>query len=186
MSVRSSLERLEFLGGVDCRPFAARLALLGVMMAEMSAQTTLDIVTLVVAIFAFGVALASLVWHFASWRLSGVRVTVDIGLSLAYSSGEPLITLTARNIGRTDKQITSWAIRLPDERSYVPGLSPGSFIGPPMPLRLAAGHSETWNVFVPGTKETLSSAGYPPDTELRDVVFLGSGKYVASKKAIRL
>lgn len=143
--------------------------------------------TLVVAILAFGVALASLVWQVASWRLSGFRVTVEIGLSLSVSSGEPLISVAARNIGRADTQITSWAIQVPDERSYVPGLDPGSFLGPSdLPLRLAAGHSVTWFVRLAAIQAALHSHDLAPDTELRGAVVLGSGKHVTSKKAIRL
>jgi hypothetical protein len=64
-------------------------------MASMQEPTTLDLMTLAVAILAFGVAIVSLVWQIASWRLSGPRIIVEIGLSMSVSSGEPLISKRA-------------------------------------------------------------------------------------------
>jgi hypothetical protein len=103
-------------------------------MAVVQAPSTLDIVTLVVAILAFSVALASLVWQMASWRLSGPRVIVEIGLGFSVSSGTPVLSVAARNTGRADTQITSWAIQVPDERTYVPSLDPGSPRPLPLPI----------------------------------------------------
>lgn len=90
------------------------------------------------------------------------------------------MTIPASNVGRADAEITSWAFLLPDEKTMWPTMDPGSWEGPNVPLILAAGHAVTWLVLLQSIAGARRVGGYPPDTELRAVVWLGSGKRVVS------
>jgi hypothetical protein len=109
------------------------------MMPETT--STLDIVTLVIAVLGLMAAAISLVWQIVSWRLTGplVKVSVSRGFLVGVPGPVPeIISVTARNVGRSNVSIGAWGLRLPNgERLVVP--IPEAWAGPRVPYTLMGG-----------------------------------------------
>jgi hypothetical protein len=151
--------------------------------------TALDITTLVIALVGLAAALLSLGWQVASWLLSGPRVRAGISRAIMTmtdgSLGPPCIAVEARNIGRAEASLVSWAIRLPNEGTIVPMMSPGTpWWGPSLPHPLAGGHSVTWLVDFDSFVGARTQAGFG-EVDVRAVVSLGSGKKIVSHSTIK-
>ncbi|MGH9250867.1 MAG: hypothetical protein ACRD0W_15280 [Acidimicrobiales bacterium] len=135
--------------------------------AESGSVTSIDVVNLAIAILAFGLAVGSLVWQFALYRLTGGRVKLEPIQGLAHISGSDLISypagglppdslerlaargysrrvigVTVRNVGRLPVTITGWSLVIaPTGALYRPL---GAALGPPLDHRLEQGSSATW------------------------------------------
>ena len=125
--------------------------------------STLDIVTLVIAVLGLVAAAISLVWQIVSWRLTGpvVKVSVSMGVLVGVSGpGHAIISITARNVGRSNVSIGAWGLRLPNgERLIVP--IPEAWAGPRVPYTLMGGHSESWRMDHDEVHQSLIDAGLP-------------------------
>jgi hypothetical protein len=152
--------------------------------------TALDITTLVIALIGLAAALLSLGWQVASWLLSGPRVRVGISHAIMTmtdgSVGPRCIAVEARNVGRAEASLVSWAISFPDGGTIVPAMSPGTpWWGPSLPHPLGGGHSATWLVDFDSFVKARAQAGFG-EVDIRAVVSLGSGKKIVSRSTIKV
>jgi hypothetical protein len=146
--------------------------------------STLDLVTLLVAVLGVVTGAASLAWQWYSFRRSGPDVTVRISWGLAPASlveDEMVLVLIveANNAGRQRIQITSWGIRLPGKLGSIQTLYP-SFGSSPIPTVLEPGHSASWVMQTARLDRRLHELSASRSLKLRGWVSLGSGKKVAS------
>lgn len=124
--------------------------------------TTLDLVTLAIAVFAAITSVAALVWQIASFRLTGARVKVDLKIAWLGSGGAAVgvpgtwqpgvspspsvhlecLAVHVRNEGRMPASITGWWVKIgPGQLGYVESLW-----NKPVPHRLDGGEENTWFV----------------------------------------
>lgn len=125
-------------------------------------------------------AIVALVWQAVTWRFTGVRVRVATSLGITSYWGKDarsVLTVTARNLGRTSIEASGWGVRLPDGRDWVatrqlPGSANSHFT-------LEGLHSASWVVPL----HLLSDAVGATDSkvELCGWTTLGTGDRVVSK-----
>lgn len=147
--------------------------------------TTLDLITLAVAVLGVVTGAASLVWQWYSFRRSGPDVAVRISWGIAPASLVDddmvlVLIVEANNSGRQPIQITSWGIALPGKMGSIQTLYP-SFGSSPVPTVLEAGHSASWMIQTARLDRQLHEVSSSRSLKLRGWVSLGTGKKVASR-----
>lgn len=150
--------------------------------------SSLDIVTLVIAVAGLSLAVASLGWQVFAWHASGSKVKVETELGiLGYPDDrmDSYIGVTVRNVGRTAIDVTSWALALPDGM-HLAILEPEPWSGPEPPVRLEPGQAQTWRLLAEKTRNSLVLEGYSPDTVVKGRVTLATGKVLVAKEGCKL
>lgn len=165
--------------------------------------TTLDLITLVLAIIGTVGTVALTVWAIAEWRLSGGRVRVTL-LAAALGGGGVAISGKSLDVWRTDPTFNQQAFavevrstgRLPvtvEKWAILCARGSVSLLenvwGPTLPHRLEAISSATW--YLPADGVIAAQASFvkgigTPNTPIRAEVILGDGRVVRSKNSIRL
>lgn len=174
-----------------------------------SDTTTLDVVTLAIAIAIAGVLLAalSLGWQAATFFLSGSRVktTLRLGalrrelgmttrmtgpLNMTESAAalirdqgftEPVLVVEVRNRGRLAVSVEDVTATTDDGFGFNRMADPEN---PPVPYRLEPGAKESWHVDVRPLQMLAESD--PKPRLVRMAVELGNGKVVLTKQTLRL
>jgi hypothetical protein len=122
-----------------------------------------DWATTLIAVVGLVLAVGSLIWQAASFRLSGSRVSVDIGEGARHVSGtavvsapgpalrnqmqamvaqgftDPVLAVEVRNRGRSPTNVLAVAVAFDNGASYS-----STTFEPPLPFRLEAESEETW------------------------------------------
>lgn len=142
----------------------------------MSPETA-RVLTLVIALLALLLSVASLVWQMLSWRYTGSFVKVDNHAKfVVLPSGPPhgyLVSVTARNVGRAAVTVTGMAFKLKTGESLM-SLLPEYWQGPATPHRLEAGDEVRW--YAQHEKLLDGITGKPDEAEVVAEVFLATGK----------
>ena len=137
--------------------------------------TSLDIVTLVIAVLALSASVGALVWAMVAWRLTGSWVKVKATWSFNPDTRIEVIGIRARNVGRTPVSVIRWGFKLPDKRHIPGGMYQELWSGPRIPYRLEPGHSEGWRMPLDDIRKILASEGLE-GIKLRPYIELGTGK----------
>ena len=168
--------------------------------------TTLDIVTLVVAVFGALLGLAALVWNIAEFRLAGPRVKVAIKAAVISKAMEDAITgleavwtqnfdprineravaIWVRNVGRFPTSIETYRVDVAEGYAFT---DTQSLVGPPVPHRLEAGEAATWYIgfdAVRAAKGAVEDTMKLKDRPLRASVFLGDGRRIESEDSLTI
>ena len=154
-----------------------------ILLAETAtAPTSLDLITLVIAVVGLLAAMGSLAWQIFSWRLTGSKVKVagSHGFTVPDASIDVLI-VTAANVGRTPVAVDGWGFELPNKSTLVGHMFADDLHGPRVPITLAPGHSETWRLEKGRIINTLADTNFKPGVKLRPFVSLGTGKKAYGK-----
>jgi hypothetical protein len=131
-------------------------------------SNTVVVASFVIAVVGLVLAVADLVWQFASYSLSGGRVKVEFLGGAMHAGGRGVLTMPAgklnaekmqqaakdgfvlpimgvrvRNVGRMAVTVAKWEIVATSGLAFNPV---GSSIGKPLPHQLDAGQSEMWVV----------------------------------------
>jgi hypothetical protein len=149
---------------------------------------TIAIIGLVVAVLGLALSLIALVWQVVAWRMTGSVVKVETGrgiLTGPQGLGPDVLTVTARNVGRTQVAVTGWAFRLPSGESVWPSMG-GAWKGPATPYTIEAGHEAEWLVPEATIRESLIDHGDLLPLELRGFVNLATGQQVIARRGIRI
>jgi hypothetical protein len=103
--------------------------------------------TLIVAVVALAVSIASAMFQIVQWIFSGARVTVfsDTAIILGIEPPGPnarsCVTLTVRNRGRSSAWVSYWGHTFVNSNF---GVVPGWTKGPDLPCKIEAGASAVW------------------------------------------
>lgn len=135
---------------------------------------------LIVSIIALVLSVASLGWQAWSWRRTGPVVTVET--AWAYAVGPQMfemLTITARNRGRSPVQVTNYSFTTPHGMQFVvPDPIPFST---PLKQPLEGGHEATYYFDAAYLKDQCRQRGLGVG-QLRPRVTLGTGKQVVGRK----
>ena len=151
--------------------------------------SSLDILTLVIAIVGAVAGLLSLGWQALSWFLTGPVVKVSIGEGIFTMTdgtlGPDVVYVRAMNRGRSEVSVTAWAIKLPSGRTFVQ-MQPAPWTGRRCPHTLAGKHDVTWYSLRTDLAQAVARDGLRT-ASLHGVVSLGgSGKDKVSRGTINL
>lgn len=168
-----------------------------------SSPSTLDVVTLIVAILGIVLAGASLAWQAASFMLAGSRVRVKLrrgalrrgasgGLARLAGPLDPsesdyemmrqqgftddVLIAEVRNVGRMAVSVESVSLDAEDGWGFA---HPGDPENPALPHRLEAGSRQSWHVAIPPLQKVVDR-----DKKARKAwmtVELGTGKALRTK-----
>lgn len=164
----------------------------------MSGPTTLDIVTLVVAIFGALMGLAALVWQIAQHSLTGARVRVELKSAMLGPGGAvvapqdqawrqadqirpngystPAYAVTVINRGRFPATVESVSFVVGGGLGYRPV---ADLIGPELPHRIEGGSAGTWYVnarAVWATEDASATVLNTPRSGVKAEIGLADGK----------
>jgi hypothetical protein len=171
--------------------------------------STLDIITLVVAIAGLGLAVASLIWQAATFVLSGSRVKIQLkrgflgspqgvgpvsrvtapldatadhaATMAAQGFHQELLVVDVRNVGRLPVDITS----VDGYLSSGWGFSEPGLYNEQLPYRLEPGSKQAWHVPIEYFRKALVMRGIASE-EAFMVVGLGTGKAVRTRQRLRI
>lgn len=136
----------------------------------------------VLAIIAIVLSGASLIWQMVTWSRSGAVVGVTVAQSFpTYGAdiGDPHVTVTAANQGRSAVTVQSWGLRLADGRSLaILDYAPWSAT---TPYRLEAGDSASWYVETTVIRDACARDGVRYQ-DLIGYVTLGDGRRIQAKQ----
>lgn len=161
---------------------------------------------LVISVLGLVLAVASLVWQFATFRLNGPRIrttlrvgTAGAGLTLApvrtgwqrvlaqlvdQGAGEPVVAVEVRNVGRSAATVVGFQAQLDNGMSFLPTSPPAG--GTTLPHRLEAEDQVTfWMPYK--TCVNLMNASRRtsrPGRALQMQVQFGSGRTVDTKERL--
>lgn len=112
-----------------------------------SAQpSSLDIITLVIAVLGLALAIAGFVWQLVTWRYEGAKIRVALSTVFPVHGdqlGDPHHCVTATNVGRSPVSLTNWGFELPDGGStYMRRPLP---ISTPLPHTLDGGQQASFH-----------------------------------------
>ncbi len=164
-----------------------------------------DAVTLVLAILGFVLSVASLLWQFVSWRLSGPRVRVEmrvgatngqrIGTVPVNASWRESLDFMAKqdnllsrvlvakivNSGRQSTSVVNYSAAIDDAGMQV-GVLAAPFGSPPLPHRLEAESQVSYYLDLNDLLKVLAAleASGQPAKRVRMRAELGSGRSVTS------
>lgn len=173
----------------------------------------MDVVTLIVAILGFAIALVSCVWQIATWfwstarpratMLHGILVESGGGLSITRAvgkNGEPypvqqlrqqgyggpeVIGIEVVNHGRAPMTVRRFDLKHESGASFVPT---GQVTGPAFPHRIEPGASESW--FVPAEMIREASAAVSEVSKTGRTVSieatLATGKTIKSRQSMQI
>lgn len=143
----------------------------------------LEILTLAIAGAGFVLSVIALTWQMVAWRYTGsvVKAVVSPGFYTMDdgSIGPSVMSVEARNVGRTVVSITGWGFQLPTGETIIQPFGP-PWAGPRLPHTLDPGHSESWRMEVDALRGRLAREGRPGG-KLRGFVNLGTGQKKLSK-----
>jgi hypothetical protein len=142
--------------------------------AEVSGS---QVITLVIAVLGLLLAVAGLVWQAATWRLAGPVVKVELGEGTVLPTGLKYVSVTARNVGRSDVSITGWGLQQRGD-SDVMMIPMPTIPTPTPPVTLAAGHSLDFYFERPALEAHFPMLG---SIEVRGFIGLATGKRLYSK-----
>ena len=150
----------------------------------MSEPTTLDLITLVIAILGLVASVVALVWQVLSWRMSGSRVKVEgrHAVIVPDDEGIHVLAVNAHNIGRIQVSVTGWGFSYPN-KTHIPGhaYQPMAWINPKVPHTLEPGHSASWHLPIDVVKKAALDQGYDLPVSVVPLVHLGTGKQNTGK-----
>jgi hypothetical protein len=172
------------------------------MLAAEASPSTLDFVTLGVAIFGVSLAALSLSWQAATFFLSGSRIRVRIRhgavrgdqtrVSFPINASESdvaylrkqgytkdVAVAEVRNRGRLAISVESVSIKTHDKYGFAVLEDPEN---PALPFRLEPGAMQTWHVPIEPVQALANMDGRP--RRIGMVVEFGSGKVIETKKSI--
>jgi hypothetical protein len=142
--------------------------------------TALDIVTLIIAILWFALAVATLAWQVVTWLYEGARVKVKHSfafLTFGPELSEQMLLITAVNVGRSPIEITGWGIDVGGGTSlFVSNPIPGST---PLPTTVDGGHHAKFFMELAEHERAVKRAAGPKPP--RPYVSLGTDKKVKGK-----
>jgi hypothetical protein len=115
-----------------------------------------------------------------------VRVETGRGIMTGPQGlGPDVLTVTARNVGRTQVSVTSWAFQLPSREGVWPSMG-SAWSGPATPYTVEAGHEAEWLVPEDSIRESLIGHGHHLPVELRGFVNLATGQKVVARRGVRV
>lgn len=140
------------------------------------APSALEIATLVIAVVGLVLGVVSLVWQMVSWTYEGPRIKVQttrgFRVSGAGATSDAHVVVTARNVGRSAVELTSWGFDLGrDTTTFMP---PTVSTPTRLPSTLAGGHEAKFFLAEAQLKEAVARAntGQQP----RAFVTIATGK----------
>lgn len=145
--------------------------------------TTLQSVTLIIAIAGFVLSVTALIWQFVSWWLGGARVEVEL-TTREEQPGDPQgstdFVITARNKGRAAVSVSTWGLIGANGFRILPEY----FDGPDERHSILGLHHTRWLVRKLDVQRDAADAGERPQ-DWKAFVVLGTGKRVASNGTVR-
>jgi hypothetical protein len=127
---------------------------------------------------------AALAWQIVTWRKSPHKVVVSSAHAFfGYNDGtmsDPLIAVTARNVGNAPVTIVSWGVALGKQNAQVTSPHPGST---EIPHRLEPGSAADLHMLTSELEKHHKEFGIPYK-KMRPWVRLGTGRTVFARKGI--
>ncbi len=154
---------------------------------EQTTTTALDWFTLAIAVAGFVIAFVALIWNIVEWWLGGHRVKVEtsVGLVSLGNSVEPVISVTARNVGRSAVTIESWSFVTPaPDAQVMQWVAWMDWQGPLTPYRLEHGTSVEWVVPATQAHDLLKKHNLKPTTQARGRVRLATAESIEAEDAV--
>lgn len=173
----------------------------------------MDVVTLIIAILGFVIALVSCVWQIATWFWSTARpratmmhgILVESGTGMAMTrpvgkNGEPypveqmrrqgyngpeIIGIQVVNHGRAPMSVTKFELKHESGTSFVPI---GEAIGPGFPHRIEPGASQSWFAPMEMIREASSVASdvWKTGRMVSIEATLATGKTIKSRRSMQI
>lgn len=142
-----------------------------------------DLLTFFIALLALLTSAVSLVVSIMTHLYTGARVKVTSGYGYVPPDfDDPLITVEARNLGRTSVAVTGYGLEILDgQGGTIPGYLNPLPISAPVPANLDGGQGQTWYLREAAMVETLRSSGRRGEVNVAPFVTLGTGKTVYAK-----
>lgn len=163
----------------------------------MQEVTSIEIITLVIAVFAAVVSVASLTWQVAEWRLSGHRVKVDLLLGAMGRGGlatgkmgadlrtvmrqgftDLTVVVRAKNVGRQPVTLTGYDVGFGSGFALSSHAEP---MNPDFPFRLETGTSVDFFTpldHVAAAIDATRGIGRTGQLRMRGRVTLATGKTI--------
>lgn len=133
----------------------------------------------ILSIVAIVMSSITLSWQVVSWRRTGAVVKVTARVAFVVGNPVSLVSVKARNSGRTAVTVTGWGFRFPAGDGIVQAQPLP--ISAEIPHRLEPGAEASWFMELDAIKETCAAHG----VRHQDVVAwvdLGSGRTVKANK----